>query len=314
MGKRTKIHKNSSSHDEFVKNNLSNKIIAQDFMRQFLPADLLKNMNLTDLVLDTNTYITAELAKYYSDIVWLCPYSGKKNIRISLLLEHKSNPVAYPHLQLLRYMLELWEKNQRDKEPFLPIVPIIFYHGKGKWNIRPMTDYFKNIGQELKPYIPQFNYELVNISQYTDKDIFAFNIGLLKNVLLALRYSRDKNYLRQHFGLLFIKLETYIQTPNDLDFIKTMLVYLLKNTEFSTQEITDMVKQIPSPLNNIAMSSYDLLIEKGKKEGMQQGIEKEKIEVIKNARLEGLDIEFIAKLVKLPPTRIRQILDNLGIK
>ena len=67
-----------------------------------------------------------------------------------------------------------------------------------------------------------------------------------------------------------------------------------------------MFNQIPSPINEITMSSYDVLIEKG--------IEKEKVEVIKNLRLEGSTIEFIAKIVNVPLNRVRQILDELGIE
>ena len=95
-----------------------------------------------------------------------------------------------------------------------------------------------------------------------------------------------------------------------VNFIQTLLVYLLKTTEFSDKEITDMVNQIPSPINDMTMSSYDVLIEKG----IEKGMEKEKVEVIKNLRLEGSTIEFIEKIVNVPLNRVRQILDELGIK
>jgi hypothetical protein len=122
-------HKSHKLHDEFVKKNLRDKVMSQDLMRQFIPKDVVKHLNLSELELDTNEYITTELAKYYSDTVWICPYRGNK-IRVAILLEHKSSPSAYPHFQLLRYMLEIWEKNQRNEEPFLPIIPIILYRGR----------------------------------------------------------------------------------------------------------------------------------------------------------------------------------------
>ncbi len=89
--------------------------------------------------------------------------------------------------------------------------------------------------------------------------------------------------------------------------IFALLVYLLKNSEFSTEEINDMVNQIPSPINDITMSSYDVLV----KSSIEKGIEKEKIEVIKNAKIKGLSVEIIADIVKLPVKRVQQILDNL---
>ena len=50
------------------------------------------------------------------------------------------------------------------------------------------------------------------------------------------------------------------------------------------------------------------------KKGIEKGIEKGKIEVICNARHEGIAIEVIAHLVNLPVERVRQVLDNMKIK
>ena len=67
---------------------------------------------------------------------------------------------------MLRYMLEIWESNLQKKQPLLPIVPIILYHGEKNWKVRPMTTYFKGIDSALYPYIPNFNYEMLYVSQY----------------------------------------------------------------------------------------------------------------------------------------------------
>jgi predicted transposase YdaD len=54
--------------------------------------------------------------------------------------------------------------------------------------------------------------------------------------------------------------------------------------------------------------------EKGTKIGIVKGIEIEKIDVICQLRQEGSSIEYIAKIVRLSPEQVRQILDNLKIK
>ena len=55
-------------------------------------------------------------------------------------------------------------------------------------------------------------------------------------------------------------------------------------------------------------------IEIGIEKGIEKGIEIEKIDVICQARQEGSSIEYIAKIVRLSPEQVRQILDNLKIK
>ena len=334
MAKRAKPNQ---QHDEFVKTQLSDKVNVQDFIRQFLPEGLVAKLDLEGIELDNTTYITPKLAKYYSDLVWLCQYK-ETQVRVAFLVEHKSAPVPYPHLQLLRYMLEVWEKNLKDEKPFLLIIPIVFYHGDDKWNNRPMAEYFEGVDDDLLQYIPQFNYELINLSDYDDADILRFRMGLLKNVLLALRYGRDSSYLRENFGIFFVEMGDYIETPTGKDFVQTMLVYLLKSSEFSDLEIENMITQIPSSIKNSVMTSYDYLVEALEERAekrvtkriieevtgrvteevtgrvTEEATEKAQIEFIKNARLEGSTVEFIAKIVKLPVAKVQSILENLRIE
>ena len=53
---------------------------------------------------------------------------------------------------------------------------------------------------------------------------------------------------------------------------------------------------------------------KGEKRGEKRGDEKKTIDVIRNARLNGGSIEFIAKIVDLPIEKVRAILDKMGIE
>ena len=337
MAKRAKPNQ---LHDEFVKKQLSNKEAAQDFIRQFLPPDMVQKFDLTSIELDKTSYITPKLAKYFSDLVWLCRYK-ETQVRVAFLVEHKSSPVQHPHLQLLRYMLEVWERNLKDEKPLLLIVPIVFYHGDDKWQRRPMVEYFAGIDSSFEQYVPQFDYELIDLSEYEDKDIIEFKIGLLKNVLLALRYGRDADYMRENFGLFFIEIDDYIETELGKDFLQTMLVYLLKSSEFSDLEIDIMIGQIPSSLKNKIMTSYDYLVEaleeraekrvtkrveevmgrvmeevtgRVTEEVTEKVVKKGKNEVIRKARLKGATIEFIADIVELSTEKVRSILDELGIE
>jgi acetone carboxylase gamma subunit len=52
----------------------------------------------------------------------------------------------------------------------------------------------------------------------------------------------------------------------------------------------------------------------GEKRGELIGELKSKVEVIRNAHMNGASIEFISKIVNLPIEKIRQILDELGLE
>ena len=62
--------------------------------------------------------------------------------------------------------------------------------------------------------------------------------------------------------------------------IRMLLVYILFTTEFTGEDWDDLVEKTPSPVKQLAMSTYDMLINKGKELGKEQGIELKAREVV----------------------------------
>lgn len=96
---------------------------------------------------------------------------------IYFLFEHKSSPEKGIVLQLLKYLLNIWEaKTKKQHEWELPIViPLVIYQGRDKWNVpqnlgEMIHNYF-HLPEELKVYIPNFTYELYDLSHHTDEEI-----------------------------------------------------------------------------------------------------------------------------------------------
>lgn len=81
------------SHDNFIRSILSNKKIAVDYFRQYLPEFVKKHLDFSTLVHLPDTYLSDELKKYMSDIVYSCHRKDRKSaVKVSLLIEHKSYP------------------------------------------------------------------------------------------------------------------------------------------------------------------------------------------------------------------------------
>ena len=86
----------NNSHDKFFKETFSNKEEAIDLLRNALPKQLLEKVNLASLQLDNSSYIDEELKESFSDLVFNCKFKGKTDIKIAILIEHKSYVPAYP--------------------------------------------------------------------------------------------------------------------------------------------------------------------------------------------------------------------------
>ena len=108
--------------------------------------------------------------------------------------------------QLLRNMVKIWEmclkQNSRLKK--LPVIlPLLFYHGKQKWNISPhFADLIEKISS-TEQYIPKFLHETIDISHIEDKDICG--AILTRIFLITLKYAFKPELIEkldEIFGML----------------------------------------------------------------------------------------------------------------
>jgi predicted transposase/invertase (TIGR01784 family) len=290
-------------HDAFFKNTFSYKDVAQTYIEKFMPETLAKNIDLESLTLENTSFIDHHLSEHFSDLVWNATYKTETPIKIAFLFEHKSYVVAHPHFQLLRYLLEHWITQEKKKEKPTVVIPIILYHGKEEWKLRSLFDYFEGLDDVLKAFIPNFEYHLTDLKNYNDDELLAMGIGKLLNIFLAMRHIRNVNYIKENFDKLFVQAESYIINDEGKNFLYTLFVYLLKNNEFSGEDIERIVTNVNEPIKNFTMSTYDQLIAKGKIIGEAQGLELAKAEneikmreTIKRSLLKGLSVELIAEI------------------
>ena len=167
-----------------------------------------QSLDLSQLKRVNGSWVTPELEEYFSDVVYRCPIKeGKQQVWASFLLEHKSTPETFPHLQLLRYLVETWQEQRKQKQALTPIIPIVVYHGVRKWHKRDLSSYFgKSLPQSLLPYLPHFDYILTNVRALSDEQILELKKGLLINTLLMLKQIWEPQFVLEHPELIFIHL------------------------------------------------------------------------------------------------------------
>ena len=161
----------TNPHDLIFKQIESLKENAIDYIREVCPPEFIQNLYLDTLSLYESSYTTEELKEYFSDLVYQCNYKGRTDIKITLLFEHKSFKTEYPLIQILKYMINIWDNQLKGKQPLTPVIPILFYHGKEKWEIRRFDTYFIGIDDILKRFIPCFNIIFTDITKLPDEQI-----------------------------------------------------------------------------------------------------------------------------------------------
>lgn len=257
--------KPSKPHDEFFKAAFGRMDIAMEYVQKMLPSELVKELEISKLERTNGSHISPALREFFSDLVFECPLKTVDlRLSVSLLFEHKSNPETYPHFQVLRYMLDTWEEQLKQKKALTPIVPIIIYQGKENWIVRDFPQYFgRQLPTGLSRFIPSFDYHFTQVKSMSDEQIIGLGQGLLINALLLMKHIHNPNYILQNPELIFIHLE---EPGNQRDFIVSMLAYFLKNTELAQEKIQKFIKTLPGTLNQSAMSTYEMILEEGRKE------------------------------------------------
>ena len=146
-------------------------------------------------------------------------------------------------------------------------------------------------------------FELINIHTFNHTQLLQSQVPDVIILAILADYAPEK--AESILRLILRQLKAVCQNQSELSkYIKQLVVLSrLRKIENLTIKITQDM-----PI------TYDVKTDYLYNMGIKEGIEKDKIEVVCNARLAGLSIELIAVIVKLSPERVRQILDNNKVK
>lgn len=286
----------SNPHDKFFKETFSIRENVVDFLQGTFPEELIKKLDLSTLTADNTSYIDKELKEYFSDTVYNCFYRDKE-IKISILFEHKSYPVLYPHIQILRYLLKIWETNIKQGEAFKVVIPVIVYHGKETWKSRRFHEYFEGVDETLCRFIPEFEYLFTDLGGYSNEEIKerVFRRVSLRIALLIMRNIFNERDLEKNLKDFIEIGRRYFEEEEGLRFLESVIRYLYNAPEISVEQVIDTIKEITEEGGKLSMTIAAKLIEKGRIEGEKKG----KIEGLKEAIGIGLELKYGIKGLKV---------------
>lgn len=269
-------------HDRFFRSVFAQRELMEEYVRNFLPKKLAERFHLNSLVQQTESYLDKNLRQYFSDVIYTVDY-GESEVTIALLLEHKSYFPQYPWLQLLQYLVNAFEA-QKEQDgfsgQFRPVIPIVIYHGEENWKIRPASSYFEGMDELLKPFVPEFEYLLNDLSDHSEEELLGMEGSWVKRAFLALKASKRKPTIE---GVSVIFRGLTEQEVNELfsNYIHRIFVYLLQS-QISKDIIMRAIDRVDSPAKEQVLTAYDQILLKGKEEGikvgLEQGLEKGRLE------------------------------------
>jgi len=278
------LDKLPARHDAFFKELLSEPERARAFFKAFLPEELLEHMDLGSIQHVKKSFVDKGLKEHFSDMLFRVRASyGQAHIYI--LVEHKSHPEAMVALQLLRYMLRIYEHQAKEGRGLSPVIPMVFYHGEEAWRApKRLRELFGDVPSSVEEHIPDYSFRFVDLSMVPDEELEVLR-GIGASLVVMKHIWRPEELLE--------RLRRLLSSPVRGDIIdrrEVLMHYIAGSTPSEKEEVFWQIAEAiggEAIVGSIAEKWFEEGLEKGREEGREEGRKLGLVEGIEKGREEG---------------------------
>jgi predicted transposase/invertase (TIGR01784 family) len=295
----------TNPHDRFFKELLSQRTNIRDFLKYYLPPEIVAEFDLRKIELLNDDFVDEDLKQHLADLLYRVKLKQGDDAFVIVLFEHKSSPEKFVAFQILRYIVRLWERFESQGVKALPpVYPIVFYHGRQRWNIKRNLRALVSIqnNSPLVKFVPEFEYYLVDLNTIRDEDLQG--APYLRAGLLLLKLIFDQELARR-LPDIFQALNSEPEKSLIAHF-KTLSRYLSKvKNAVEPAQFHQAVKKVFYDRGEKLMAEFfqewiDQGVQKGQQIGLQQGL----LQGEKQGRKQGLQQGQAQLAIKLLESRI----------
>jgi len=264
-----------------------------EFLRDFIPIDILKDISPVDIEDITERFLPLFDENKDSDTVKRINLKNNEFLFVIAIVEHESEVnfrASFKMLQYITLVLGDYEKEANKKAEkkitgqksfkYPPVLPIVFYDGGTKWSAE--TNFFDKteMNQIFAKYIPKFEYELVCLEDYSQDDLVRFEDTLSLVMLLDKIRSFDGQRLLSKLPANYVERLRLNIPDHLLKLLSDVITVLMKRINVPDNEILTVTERLYERRFSEMFSmleDYDVQAtrreakEEGKKEGKEEG-------------------------------------------
>lgn len=298
----TPVSQIHNPHDKFFKETMSDLTVVKSFIINYLPPEITELLDLNNIELTKGSFVDEELKETFTDMLYKTNLS-QKEAYLYFLFEHKSRIHQTITLQLLKYMLNIWELVAKQNPGKLPvIIPLLIYHGRQKWNVGlKLTDLLPQIPSQVKKYVPDYEYILYDLSTYTEKDIKG---EIKQRLFLEILVSIFQENFAERIKKILALADELEKKTGVAAYIETVMRYIMEvRDDLTLEKIIAIDKELSTGRSALIMTIAEQL----RQEGLEKGRTEEKLKTARKLLMKGMVVDEVVELTELPKEAVQKL-------
>ncbi|WP_462323749.1 Rpn family recombination-promoting nuclease/putative transposase [Desulfoplanes sp.] len=259
-------------HDTLFKETLSRKELAADFLGNYLPKEITEHIRMDTLSISKDSFVDRDQIERFSDLLYEVSFSNDRTGFVYFLFEHKSYDDRFAVLQVLRYLIEIWElylKQHSDAVDLPLIIPIIVYHGSTVRSSVRLSELIELPDPGFEAYVPDFDTIFLDFSPDSEQEIKG--VIFMKLVLLCFR-AKNKPKALHHVMEIFMELAKLDESESSMRWLEVVFRYMVQTMDISEKDMQDIAhRTLSASKEDTVMTLAQRLESKGRMEGVQLG-------------------------------------------
>ena len=275
-------------HDQFFKETFSDLPRAREFFQHTLPPDVALTAKWETLELIPNSFVGPDLADSEADLLYLVKLASdtpggaeasQSAVYLYVLFEHQSTIDRDMPFRLLKYIINVWEAQEKGKMHLFPVLPVIFHQEASPWTApRGIWDWLclKNKGLSelkfLRPWVPDFKHLVLEASEMGSlARQFSTLLGLAVSLMKAAAEDRELEWWDEWKEQLGETVQGDERTLRAFFALVNYLFSTIPENQYSTI-VEKMERLEDGKLKGLDMRSVaDVFIEQGEIKGKLEG-------------------------------------------
>jgi predicted transposase/invertase (TIGR01784 family) len=268
-------------HDALFKAAFGQPDLARSELELVLPVEVQAHLDLATLDIVPGSFVDEDLRHAHTDLLYRVRTRSDGDAFVYLLMEHQSRFHARMPLRLLRYMVRIWDRWERDHPTGkLPIVlPVVLHHDRGAWRAAPefasILDASPDLLAAVGPFQPLFRFVLDDLATLSLEALSSRRLHALTLLVeMAFWASRSLGRLQDAAPRMGAIVAELTRDARARMLLTQLYIYLLRHApqEVEAEEVRTILQQIAGPHGQEdIVNAGERLIEQGRAEGLAKG-------------------------------------------